>query len=258
MICSCTVLLRLIDRRLPLPRALRDQQSGSQECDCESKAQFSAADKKMPDRDEPAMRQVASEKQELFRRDCCHPINESRPHACQLSTWQQLRPGSIHQRRFSMSTLLRKLVLGSAVMVFANVGYAQNAPAGSAAAPPLEDRPAQPADVPSSGSSGTSSAAPTEVPVVPVAPIESRASNPATDGSNDPLIQRRKAKYRAKMEYEARMKAAKSEYKEEKHDAKAEYKADKREANAALRAAEQVPADQRNVDGRTNSSSSGR
>ncbi len=144
-----------------------------------------------------------------------------------------------------MSTLLRKLVLGSAVMVFAHVGYAQNVPAGGAAAPPLEDRPAHPADAPSSGSSGTSSAA----------PIESRASNPATDGSNDPLIQRRKARYRAKMEYEARMKAAKSEYKEEKHDAKAEYKADKREANTALRAAEQVPPDQRNIDGRTNSSS---
>jgi hypothetical protein len=170
-------------------------------------------------------------------------------------TRRHLSPGSTHQRRFSMSTLLRKFAFGSAVMVFASIGYAQNVPAGSTAATPLEDRPAQPADTPSSGSSGTSSAAPAQVLIVPVVPIESHASNPATDGSNDPFIQRRKAKYRAKMEYEARVKAAKSDYKEEKHDAKAEYKADKREANAELRAADTVPPDQRNVDGRSNMSS---
>lgn len=154
-----------------------------------------------------------------------------------------------------MSTLLRKLLLGSAVMLFANFGHAQNVPAGSADAPSLADRPAHPADAPTSGSSGTSSAAPSQVLVVPAAPVETRASNPATDGSNDPFIQRRKEKARAKMEYKERMKAAKSGYKEEKHDAKAEYKAEKREANAELRAADTVPPDQRIIDGRTNNSS---
>jgi hypothetical protein len=167
----------------------------------------------------------------------------------------------------SMSMLLRKLVLGSAVMVLANVGHAQNVPAGSVAAPAPMDQPAaapapadQPAAAPSSGMSGTAgttATAPTETFVKPGEPLpegEVRASNPATDGSNDPLIQRRKDKYRAKMEYKERKHAAKSEYKQEKRDAKAEYKAEKREANQELRAADVVPPDQRNIDGRTDTS----
>jgi hypothetical protein len=167
-----------------------------------------------------------------------------------------------------MSMPLRKLVLGSAVMVLANVGHAQNVPAGSTAAPaPIQEPTAvivvpadQPAAAPSSGLSGTagtSATAPTEIFVKPGEPLpegEVRASNPATDGSNDPLIQRRKDKYRAKMEYKERKHAAKAEYKQEKRDAKADYKAEKHEANQELRAADVVPPDQRNIDGRTDTS----
>jgi hypothetical protein len=160
----------------------------------------------------------------------------------------------------SMSMLLRKLVLGSAVMVLANVGHAQNVPAGSGVVivPAPTDQPAAAPSSGMSGTAGTAATAPTETFVKPGEPLpegEVRASNPATDGSNDPLIQRRKDKYRAKMEYKERKHAAKSEYKQEKRAAKAEYKAEKREADQELRAADVVPPDQRIIDGRTNTTS---
>jgi len=159
-----------------------------------------------------------------------------------------------------MSMLLRKLVLGSAVLAFAGFSQAQDVPAGSVAAPVPADQPAAAPSSGWSGTTGTTATAPTEVFVKPGEPLPSgdvgevRASNPATDGSNDPLIQRRKEKYRAKMEYKARKQEAKSDYRQEKRDAKAEYKAEKREANQELRAADVVPPDQRNIDGRNNSS----
>jgi hypothetical protein len=160
-----------------------------------------------------------------------------------------------------MSMPIRKLLLASAAMLLANLGHAQNVPAGSTViVVPVPVSADQPAAAPSSGMSGTegmSAAAPTETFVKPGQPLpegEVRASNPATDGSNDPFIQHRKEKYRAKMEYKERKQAAKSEYRQEKRDAKADYKAEKREANQELRAADVVPPDQRNIDGRNNTS----
>lgn len=61
----------------------------------------------------------------------------------------------------------------------------------------------------------------------------------ASETVNDPYIQRREAKSKAKAEYKARVKEAKQDYRSEKKEAKQEYRAEKKEANQELKAARQ-------------------
>jgi hypothetical protein len=247
---------------------------GSLQCDCAGYAQFIPYNEKFASHKFAAVRQAQQRASELFGKRFTQPDNlrhfsEGRcpSQAFRISTKCRF-PGFDLQQESVMSTLMHKLLIGSAALALAQLAQAQSAtvitatpavPADAAAAP----APAQNGQALSSGAPAPqgAAAAGSGVPVMVVpAPNQTVASNPATDGSNDPLIQRRKEKAQAKAEYEARVKAAKSEYKQDKHDAKSAYRQDKREANAELRAANPVtPNDRVNYGhGDMNSATSGR
>jgi hypothetical protein len=92
--------------------------------------------------------------------------------------------------------------LGAAALVLTHFAYAQSMNPSAASAQP---------------SVSASSAA----PAVTANAVPTQTGQP----SEDPIIQRRLAKKRAKAEYKAQKKAAKQEYKEEKQEANANLKA---------------------------------
>jgi len=114
---------------------------------------------------------------------------------------------------------LRTILAGTAVMVFANLATAQTT-----------DKAATPA-----------------TPASPSAPAAA-SSNPATQGSNDPFVQKRIADKAAKDEYKQRKKAAKRQYKENKAAAKSELKAEKKESAAERNAKVGPPKNEALVD----------
>jgi hypothetical protein len=135
-----------------------------------------------------------------------------------------------------------KILLGSAIIVFANFAHAQSVDTPTAtptpsAAPvaPMERAPAPSVTTPdSSGASSQPGAVisappPAAVIIVPVAPdtatTSATANTNAQAKSNDPLVQRRIDRAQAKAEYKARKKAAKQEYRAEKKEADANLKA---------------------------------
>lgn len=126
----------------------------------------------------------------------------------------------------------RKALLASAIMVFANMGYAQSADvsATTSGAPTAQGSVVAPPVTSGTGGSASASGA--------TSGASSSAGITAAQ-SDDPLIQRREARKQAKDEYKARKQDAREQYKEDRREAKQDYRADKQRANQELREATQ-------------------
>ncbi|MEC5215968.1 hypothetical protein RCH09_000905 [Actimicrobium sp. GrIS 1.19] len=122
---------------------------------------------------------------------------------------------------------LPKLLLGSAVLVFANFAVAQTAGISTS----TSATGATPAGATIQGGGTVTAPGNSVIPMSPASGSVGAGASGST--SADPIVQKRQADAAANAEYKARKSTAKDEYKEDKAQAKSDLKAEKRESSQA-------------------------